>query len=309
MYFTHVHIYMRVYITLRYACISHMYMQVYLCICTSHMCVYIYAYVYHTVISTCITHTKHNTYRSHRSGLAQTACTATHCNILQHTATHYNILQHTATHYNILQHTATHYNILQHYITLQRTGSYCNAQHVPALHDMHYAGKCRQALHPNLFGTATHRSIRQHFITLQRTGATHCMSQSFWDAELASPNTLQHAATHCNTLHHTAPHGNTPHHTAPYCNTILRHIALQRTPTRCNTLPTQSGRQSLPLSITIVEKCHFVHHCDIFVQQLYIVNLFVILYIYILGTHAQFGGQSFARTILVSEQASQGVSE
>ena len=58
------------------------------------------------------------------------ACTATHCNTLQHTATHCNILQHTATRCNTLQHTRTHSITLQdsatHCNTLQHTATHCN---------------------------------------------------------------------------------------------------------------------------------------------------------------------------------------
>jgi len=71
-------------------------------------------------------------------------CTATHCNILQHTATrcktlhyalHCNTLQHTATHCNTLQHTATHCNTLQH------TATHCNT----LLHTAHTATHHRAA--------------------------------------------------------------------------------------------------------------------------------------------------------------------
>ena len=97
-----------------------------------------------------------------RMGKSEYVCTATHCNMLQHTATHCNSLQHTATHCNSLQLSATHSHTLQHtathYNTLQHTATYCNSLQLSATH-------CNTLQH-----TATHcNTLQRHEIVVPPT--------------------------------------------------------------------------------------------------------------------------------------------
>jgi len=119
------------------------------------------------------------------------ACSATHCNTLQHAATHGNALPHAAAHTTdhlalsracemgscTLQHTATHCNSLQHAAT-----------HCPML----------------------------------------CTNYTSLYSISRVPDGQLHTATHCNTLQNTATHCNTLQHTATYCNILQRTAAQSR---------------------------------------------------------------------------------